>query len=88
MSVIIENALGPMEPEQVNSLTLVDDDDYFFIIPAWAIKSAIMRHSFIVAFCFHIEFHRMATIINYCELKKLKILKGDYCYTRDANFQG
>ena len=30
--------------------------------------------------CFHIEFHRMATIIIYCELKKLKILKDDYSF--------
>ena len=32
-------------------------------------------HTFIVTFCFHIEFHRMATVINCCEFKKLKILK-------------
>ena len=32
--------------------------------------------SLLVTFCFHIEFHRMATAIKCGELKKLKILKG------------
>ena len=39
-----------------------------------------MMHTFIVTFCFHIEFHRKATVLNCCELKKLKILNGDYYY--------
>ena len=40
-----------------------------------------MMHTFMVTFCFHIEFHRMATVVNCCKLKiKLKILKGEYCY--------
>ena len=42
----------------------------FPIIAAQAIKSPIMKHTFMVTFCFHIEFHRKATVINCCELKK------------------
>ena len=34
-----------------------------------------MMNTFMVTFCFHIEFHRKATVINCCELKKLKLLK-------------
>ena len=48
---------------------------YFSIIPTHAINSPVMMHAFTVTFCFHIEFHRKATVINCCELKKLKILK-------------
>ena len=33
-----------------------------------------------VTFRFHTEFPRKAALINCCELKKLKILKADYCY--------
>ena len=40
-----------------------------------AIKSPIMMHTFMVTFCFHIEFHRKAIEINCCDIKKLKILK-------------
>ena len=54
---------------------------YFSIRQALAINSPKMMHSFMVIFCFHIEFHRMATVINCCGFKKLKILKGDYCFT-------
>ena len=36
-------------------------------------------HTFMLTICFHIEFHRMATVINCCEFKNFKILKGDYC---------
>ena len=46
-----------------------------FIIPTHAINSPIMMHTFMVTLCFHIEFHRKATVINCCELKKLKVLK-------------
>ena len=53
---------------------------YFCIIPVQAIKSPIMRHTFMVIFGFHIEFHRKTTVKRCCEFKKLKILKGDYCY--------
>ena len=29
---------------------------------------------------FHIQFHRKKTVITCCEFKKVKILKGNYCY--------
>ena len=43
-------------------------------------KVAIKYAYFMVTFCFHIEFYRMAIVINFCKLKNLKILKGDYWY--------
>ena len=47
----------------------------FSIILTQAIKSPIMMHTFMVIVCFHIESHRKATVINCCELKRLKIFK-------------
>ena len=32
-------------------------------------------HTLMVTFCIHTEFHRMALVINYCELKKIENTK-------------
>ena len=40
-----------------------------------------MIHTFMVTYWFHTEFHRMATEINCCELKTLKLLTDDYDHT-------
>ena len=45
----------------------------FHYTGAQAIKSSVMMHTFMVIFCFYIEIHRKETVINCCELKKLKI---------------
>ena len=42
----------------------VNKNRYYFIIPAQAIKSPIMMHTFTVTLYFHIEFQRMTVVIN------------------------
>ena len=52
------------EKNPFNSTKIDGDFGYFSIIPAQAIESPVMMHTFMVTFCFHIEFHRKVTEIN------------------------
>ena len=56
------------------------ENENFSIILAQADKVANKDAYFEINFCFYIEFHRMAAVINCCELKKLKIFKDEFCH--------
>ena len=86
MYVCYENRIHNYNFSNTRSILIMDMDTGDMDM-AQAIQLSIMMYNSMVNFCFHIEFPKMTTVINCCELKKINYKKAIivtcmlHCYT-------